>query len=283
MARADVPRYSRVPQRFWNDEKVRKWPDSVTNLALYLMTCAHHWLEGIFVLPPNYVVADRLWTLKKVKRAIAVLTKDGFLRYDPETNVMLLQNALEIQYPEGDHQIKGVMRRIRDLPKTQLLNEYLELARIRCCRGAPDSATRFYAELERALGRPSERAFERPSERASKLLNLNLQSQSKSESLSEPPLVAERESSGVPLGVKSLEEGTDMKSCVWHSNGTQCLLPARDRHGRLLCQWHYFLRLKGEKAQESLEEFRTWLKRGPYDTTKSPEELWELTNWRPVA
>ena len=273
MARADVPRYSRVPQRFWNDEKVRKWPDSVTNLALYLMTCAHHWLEGIFVLPPNYVVADRLWTLKKVKRAIAVLTKDGFLRYDPETNVMLLQNALEIQYPEGDNQIKGAIRRILDLPKTQLLNEYLELARIRCCcPGAPDSATRFYAELERAL----ERASPQPSE----LLNLNLEPEPKSKSQSEPTLIAGRKNSRFLHMGENLEGKADKECCVWHKNGTHCLLPAKHRNGQFHCQWHDFQCMRGEKALDTFNEFGRWLKSRdhPYGTNKTPEQLWQLAN-----
>ena len=274
MPRANVPRYFRVSVRFWSDEQVRKWPDNVKQLALYFLTCSHRSLEGIFVLPLEYVCADLQWSARRVKKAMAVLNENGFLRYDPATKVMLIRNALRYQCPESENVIKGAIRRILDLPNTPLLDEFLALTKMHCCReDTPTLPTDFYLRLEQALERPSERALE--------LLNLNLPSQSTSESSSEPPLVAEEESSDLLLGVKSLEERTDKKSCGWHTNGTQCLLPAHDRHGQVVCQWHDFLCSKGEKAQETIEEFRKWLKRGQYDTTKTPEQLWQLANSKP--
>ncbi len=275
MARADVPRYFRVSVRFWTDEKARDWPDNVRLLALYLLTCSHRTLEGIFVLPLQYVVADCPWSLKWVKKSMAVLTKDGFLRYDPVTKVMLIRNALKYQCPENENVIKGAIRRILDLPQSPLLIEFLGLAKLHCNReGASELAKDFYLRLERALERASEPPLE--------LLNLNLPSLSKSESSSEPPLVAEEESSDLLLEVKSLEERTDKKSCGWHTNGTQCLHPASERHGQAVCQWHYYVDMQHGKVQHTFQGYCSYLKGiKAYESDNSAGELWQQANSKP--
>ncbi len=267
MARPDVPRYYRVSTRFWTDERSSKWPRDVQYLALFLLTCRHRELEGIFVLPLHHITADLHLTVKKVKKCIGVLTENGFLRYDPATKVMLIRNALKYQCPESENVIKGAIRRIVDLPQSPLLIEFLGLAKLHCNReGASDFAKDFYVRLERAF----------------ELLNLNLPSQSKSESSSEPPLIAEEESSDLLLGVKSLEERTDKESCGWHTNGTQCLLPASDRHGQVVCQWHYYVDMQHGKVQDTFQGFCCYLKGiKAYESDNSARELWQLANSKP--
>ncbi len=273
MARADVPRYSRVSTRFWNDEKSSKWDDSTKLAALYFMTCSHRHLEGIFVLPLPYVCADLHWSQKRVKKAMDTLSEDGFLSYDPATHVMLIRNALKYQSPDSENAIKGAIRRIRDVPESPLIKDFQALAKTHCYRdGSPALANDFYVRLERAL----ERASPQPSE----LLNLNLEPEPKSESQSEPTLIAGRENSRFLHMGENSEGKADKERCVWHRNGTQCLLPAKERNGQFHCQWHDFLYVRGEKALDTFNEFGRWLKsrEHPYGTTKTPEQLWELAN-----
>ncbi len=192
MSRPDVPRYYRVSTRFWDDEKSRAWPRDVKLLALYLLTCRHRTLEGIFVLPLSYVGEDLHWNGKKLSKLIAVLTENQFLRYDPETRVMLIRNALRYQAPESANVVTGAIRRIKDLPKSPLLEEFLALAKLHCSRqGGSEFPRKFYEELERALGQPLEQASPRPLE----LLNLNLRAQAQSESESSP---VDRPNNGSP-------------------------------------------------------------------------------------
>ena len=175
MSRPDVPRYFRVSIRFWDDEKSASWPDYVKLAAIYYMTCKHRQLEGIYVLPIQYATVDIGWSAKKVGRAIQVLENEGFLRFDTSCNLVLLRNSLKYQTPESENVIKGALRRIKDLPKSPLLLEFLALAKIHCFRkGAPIYAQNFYTELERVLEPLSERAFERASQQSPGLLNLNL-------------------------------------------------------------------------------------------------------------
>jgi hypothetical protein len=109
-------------------------------------------LEGIFLLPLPYVSADLRWTLKKVNKAIAFLTAEGFLRFDAQTNTLLLRNALRYQTPENSNQATSCIRRVAALPNSELLFEFLDLAKKNCLRaGASDYARTFYRMLVQQL------------------------------------------------------------------------------------------------------------------------------------
>jgi hypothetical protein len=132
--RVDVPRYYRVACRFHDDEKVRSWPDWIKLLALYLLTTKHRNLEGFFVLPPDYAAADLGWKRSRVAKGLSILQADGFLSFDPSTNLVLVRNCLRYQQPDSKNVQKAVLSRIRSLPENQkLLQEFIDLA-IEHCR-----------------------------------------------------------------------------------------------------------------------------------------------------
>ena len=172
MTRPDVPRYSRISTRFWLDERSAHWTDEIKLAALYFMTCAHRTLEGIFLLPLPYAAADLRWTVKKVRRAIEVLTAESFLRFDPTTSTLLIRNALKYQAPENENQAKSCLRRIAAMPKSALLTEFLTLAQHHCSRkGASPYAHVFYQLLYQQLTQP----LSEPLVPLNLNLNLNLQ------------------------------------------------------------------------------------------------------------
>ena len=134
-SRPDVPRYFRVACHFWSDEKVVTWPDPLKVLALYLLTTKHRTLEGFFVLPPQYIAADMGWPLRRVLDTLTKLEAQGFVRFDPKTNLILIRNALGYQQPDSKNVQKAVISRVRGLPDNQeLLTEFLALARAHCAR-----------------------------------------------------------------------------------------------------------------------------------------------------
>lgn len=190
MSRTDVPRYSRVSTRFWTDEQSSGWSDRVKLAALYVLTCSHRHLEGIFKLPPQYACADLHWTMKTWKRALTILQESGFLKWDSRTNVVLIVNALRYQAPENPNQSKAALRRIKDIPDTPLLQDFCSLALDHCYRkGATPEAQAFAQLLRQQLEEQLGERF-RP---------LNLQSKSepqpKTKSESQPRLTDDREES----------------------------------------------------------------------------------------
>ncbi|MEQ1847107.1 MAG: hypothetical protein ABL983_16180 [Nitrospira sp.] len=172
MSRADVPRYSRISNRFWTDEKSSTWNDRVKLAALYVMTCSHRHLEGIFKLPPQYACADLNWTMKSWKSALVFLQESHFLKWDSRTSIVLIINALRYQAPENENQRTAAIRRIKDLPITPLLQDFCSLALDHCYRnGATGQAKVFAQQLNELLH-----------ERLGQPFNpLNLQSESQSE------------------------------------------------------------------------------------------------------
>jgi len=109
MSRPDVPRYNRIPVSYWTAEPTSHWPERIKLASLYLLTCPHRHMEGIFKLPPQYACADLHWSMKSWKTAIVVLETSGFLKWDSSTNVVLIIDALRYQIPENPNQIESVI------------------------------------------------------------------------------------------------------------------------------------------------------------------------------
>lgn len=152
MSRPDTPPYFRVAPRFWGDERVKGWSDDTRLFSVYCITSPHRTLEGIFICPVHYMVADLGWTAKKVGAQLAILETSGFLKFDSATSLLLIRNALKYQFPENPNQIKGAIRRIKDLPNSPLLQEFQELVRKYCYRkGAGSDVQGFPYLLDQAL------------------------------------------------------------------------------------------------------------------------------------
>lgn len=120
-------RYYRVGPRFWTDAET--WSDDAKLLALYILTCSHRRLEGIFRLPRAYILADLGWSAERFAKPFAELLSKGFLDYDEERSIVLILRALKWQAPENPNQVKSAVKAIAELPPTPLLSQFRELAK----------------------------------------------------------------------------------------------------------------------------------------------------------
>lgn len=117
-----------VYPKFWAKAKRMAWSDQVVRLGLYLITCKHRNLEGLYHLPLAYVEADNGWSRRTVKESLDQLLRDGFVEYDDEAEVVLLRNALEYYQPKSPRQIAGALTALETLPVTPLLRGLLDSA-----------------------------------------------------------------------------------------------------------------------------------------------------------
>jgi len=125
--------YWRVSPAFWTDEKVtgacgKPWGDDTRLLALYLLTCKHRSLEGLFLLPRGYISEDLGWSLQRLAKPFAELLRDGFIEYDEKTKVCLLVNALDYQQPENPNQCKAAIKLLDVLPDSALFARLFQQA-----------------------------------------------------------------------------------------------------------------------------------------------------------
>jgi hypothetical protein len=146
--------YWRVTPAFWGDEKVAGWNDDTRLLALYLLTCEHRTLEGLFRLPKGYILADLGWTEERLAEPFAQLLREGFIEYDATVRVCLLVNALAYQSPENPNQVLAAMKVLEPLPATRLFTRLLSQAQRFCKPLAERLAERFPERLGEGLGKP---------------------------------------------------------------------------------------------------------------------------------
>lgn len=125
--------YWRVSPKFWSDPKVLAWDDDTRLLALYILTCPHRTTEGLFRLPPPYVLADLGWPAERLAEPFARLLSDGFIEHDPTTHVVLIVKALEYQAPENPNQVKAAVRLLADLPPAPALTCHFRRLAERFC------------------------------------------------------------------------------------------------------------------------------------------------------
>lgn len=120
-----------VSPLFWDDEKVTSWNDAKQKLALYLLTCKHRNLEGLYVLPIAYAAEDCGWSVGKVSKYIAELQAEGFCQYDEAAKVVLLPKALDYYQPKSKPQLKGALADLAKVPATALKDRFMAEAETR--------------------------------------------------------------------------------------------------------------------------------------------------------
>jgi hypothetical protein len=137
-----VARYYPVSPLFWSDEKVVRWDSETTLLAVYLLTCEHRNLEGLYRLPYAYIQADLEWSEGEVRDRMETLLDDGFILYDEAARVVLLPKALKYHTPKAPKQIQGAINALQEVPDSALWPHFLA------------AAAEFAPDLSTALGGP---------------------------------------------------------------------------------------------------------------------------------
>ena len=119
-------KYNRIPANFWiNTENIPNWSNNTRLLAIYLLTCSHRTTEGLFRLPKQYICADLNWSLKELDKPFNELLQDEFIKYDERVNIIFITNAIKYQTPDNPNQEKAAVRLLKELPVTNLLDEFI--------------------------------------------------------------------------------------------------------------------------------------------------------------
>lgn len=117
-------RYYRVGPAIW----LEPWDDDTRHVAFYVLTCEHRTTEGLFRMPIEYAIADMRWPARRFKRAFHELQRCGFIAYDQDAHVLLIEKALQWQSPENPNQVKAAIKALASLPPSPLLRRFAALA-----------------------------------------------------------------------------------------------------------------------------------------------------------
>lgn len=124
-----MAKFASVSPEFWTDTTVGGWSDSQKLLALYLLTCPHRNLQGLYRLSVRYAADDLGWSTQRTKRALEELVEDGFAEYDWKAKVVLLPKALRYYQPKTRPQLTGALQALAKVPDTPLKQRFTDLAR----------------------------------------------------------------------------------------------------------------------------------------------------------
>jgi hypothetical protein len=110
--------YGRVHATFWTSPTISPLTDTGRLLALYLMTCSHNTIAGVFRLPDGYIAEDMGWNSQRVGEGFGELSPNGFAQRCPVTKWVWIMKHLEWNRPENPNQWKAVTKIIASIPST---------------------------------------------------------------------------------------------------------------------------------------------------------------------
>lgn len=137
--------YGSVSPQFWigkTGKALRGKPDAQL-LALYLMTCPHANMIGVFHCPVMYMAHETGLGFEGASKALASLIELGFCLYDEDSETVFVIRMAAHQVGENlkadDNKVKGVQKEVGriavDVLRTAFFDEYAEAFHLR--REAP--------------------------------------------------------------------------------------------------------------------------------------------------
>ncbi|RKL63036.1 hypothetical protein DXT63_08555 [Thermoanaerobacteraceae bacterium SP2] len=119
-------RYTQIHTQIWFDEKIQTLDDDCKLLFIYLLTSPHSNMIGYYRLPKEYTAVDLKWDIKRTTIAFEKLSAAQLIKYDNQSNVILILNFLKYNPIQGENQAKGAVKQAQDIPKSPLLMDFLE-------------------------------------------------------------------------------------------------------------------------------------------------------------
>ena len=108
--------YGKVYATFWSSQTTHTLSDDGKLLALYLMTCSHSTIAGVFRLPDGYVAEDIGWDQARVQKGFAELLAKGFANRCETTKWVWVVKHLEWNKPENPNQRKSAAKIAHSIP-----------------------------------------------------------------------------------------------------------------------------------------------------------------------
>lgn len=109
--------YGKVYATFWSSGTTSTLSDDGKLLALYLMTCSHATIAGVFRLPDGYVAEDLSWDQARVSKGFAELFANGFADRCATTKWVWIRKHLEWNKPENPNQRKSAAKIALSVPE----------------------------------------------------------------------------------------------------------------------------------------------------------------------
>lgn len=108
--------YGKVHATFWTSPTTAKLSDDGKMLALYLLTCSHSTIAGVFRLPDGYIAEDLGWVPERVSKGFDELFRNGFANRCGTTKWVWIRRHFHWNRPENPNQRKAAAKIAQQIP-----------------------------------------------------------------------------------------------------------------------------------------------------------------------
>lgn len=108
--------YGKVHTSFWTSANIRELSEDGRALAIYLLTCPHGTIAGVFRLPDGYASEDLQWSADRVQATLSELLANGFATRCEATKWVWVVKHLEWNPPENPNQKKAASKVAAQVP-----------------------------------------------------------------------------------------------------------------------------------------------------------------------
>ena len=108
--------YGKVHSSFWSSPTISALTDDGKMLALYLMTCQHNTIAGVFRIPDGYAREDLGWDAVRVVDGFVELFDKGFATRCIDTKWVWIRKHLVWNPPENPNQRKAIAKIAAQVP-----------------------------------------------------------------------------------------------------------------------------------------------------------------------
>ena len=108
--------YGKVPSSLWTEPRFAGMTDDSQKLLLYLKTCTHGTIAGVFRLPDGYIGDDLNWPSERVAKAFAELSRNRFANRCETTKWVFMQDHFAENKLANPNQIKAAVKCALQIP-----------------------------------------------------------------------------------------------------------------------------------------------------------------------
>ena len=108
--------YGKVHTSFWSSTDIRSMSEDARILSIYLLTCPHSTIAGVFRLPDGYACEDLQWPSERVRKGFVELLAKGFANRCETTKWVVIFKHFDWNQPENPNQRKAAAKVARQIP-----------------------------------------------------------------------------------------------------------------------------------------------------------------------
>lgn len=110
--------YGKVHTSFWASQTIATMSEDGRLLALYLMTCPHGNIAGVFRLPDGYIADDIRWDSERVRKGFDELLANGFANRCGTTKWVWIIKHFEWNALDNPNQRKSALKIASQIPSS---------------------------------------------------------------------------------------------------------------------------------------------------------------------